>query len=283
MEIRKHDVAIVTGASRGLGVYIAEALAAKGARLVLAARTASALEKVAGDLRKTGAEVYCVPTDVADPRALQALVDATLAKFGRIDILVNNAGYDEPMQFDQNTVDDVSRMVEINLTAPMILSRLVIPSMRKAGRGHIVNIASLAGVMPTAYEELYSATKHGLVGFTRSLRASAQDMKWPLSASVICPGFMDDTGIYVEMKREYKVGAPAWMGAIPAPKLGRAVIRAIEKDLPDVIMMRGTPRLFMASLALMPKVYERLQMLLDPFALFRAAAKAKAAQYSSKN
>lgn len=133
--------------------------------------------------------------------------------------------------------------------------------------------------MPTAYEELYSATKHGLVGFTRSLRASAQDMKWPISASAICPGFMDDTGIYVELKAEYKVGAPAWMGAIPAPKLGRAVIRAIENDLPDIIMMRGTPRLFMASLALMPRVYERLQLLLNPFALFRAAAKAKAAQY----
>ena len=177
MQIRKDDVAIVTGASRGLGVYIAQALAAKGTRLVLAARSVNALEKVAADLRKTGSEVLCVPTDVADPAALQALVDATLAKFGRIDILVNNAGYDEPLQFDQCRVEDISRILEINLAAPMILSRLVIPSMRKNGRGHIVNIASLAGVMPTAYEELYSATKHGLVGFTRSLRASAQDME----------------------------------------------------------------------------------------------------------
>ncbi|HEV2562693.1 MAG TPA: SDR family NAD(P)-dependent oxidoreductase [Rhizomicrobium sp.] len=278
MEIRKNDVAIVTGASRGLGVYIARALAAKGTRLVLAARTADGLESVAAELRKSGTEVLCVPTDVADASALQALVDATLARFGRIDILVNNAGYDDPMSFDQCGVDDIRAMVAINLSAPMILSRLVIPAMQKAGRGHIVNIASLAGVMPVSYEELYCATKHGLVGFTRSLRSSAQDMKWPLSASVICPGFMADAGVYVEMVREYKVTAPGWIGAIPAPKLGRAVVRAIEKDLPDVIMMRGTPRLFVATIALMPRIYEIVSAMLNPFALFRAVAKAKAAE-----
>ena len=282
MEIRRNDVAIVTGASRGLGIYIAEALAAKGTRLVLAARTADALENVAAKLRQSGTEVLTVPTDVADPTALQALVDATLARFGRIDILVNNAGYDYALPFDQCTMDDIRRMMEINLTAPIMLTRLVIPAMQKAGRGHIVNIASPAGVMATPYEELYSATKHGLVGFTRALRGSAQDMKWPISASVICPGFMDDAGLYVEMVNGYNVAAPGWIGAIKAPKLGQAVIRAIEKDLPDVVMMRGTPRLFMASLALTPRIYESVSALLDPFALFRAVAKGHVAERAAK-
>jgi short-subunit dehydrogenase len=282
MEIRQNDVAIVTGASRGLGIYIAEALAAKGTRLVLAARTADALESVAAKLRESGTEVFTVPTDVADPTALQALVDATLARFGRIDILVNNAGYDYALPFDQCTMDDIRRMTEINLTAPIMLTRLVIPAMQKSGRGHIVNIASLAGVMATPYEELYSATKHGLVGFTRALRGSAQDMKWPISASVICPGFMDDAGLYVEMVNGYNVAAPGWIGAIKAPKLGQAVIRAIEKDLPDVVMMRGTPRLFMASLALTPRIYESVSALLDPFALFRAVAKGHVAERAAK-
>jgi short-subunit dehydrogenase len=283
MEIRQNDVAIVTGASRGLGIYIAEALAAKGTRLVLAARTADALESVAAKLRQSGTEVLTVPTDVADPAALQGLVDATLARFGRIDILVNNAGYDYALPFDHCTVDDIRRMIEINLTAPITLSRLVIPPMQKAGRGHIVNIASLAGVMATPYEELYSATKHGLVGFTRALRGSAQDMKWPISASVLCPGFMDDAGLYVEMVNGYNVAAPGWIGAIKAPKLGQAVIRAIEKDLPDIVMMRGTPRLFVASVALTPRIYESVSRLLNPFALFRAVAKAHVAERAAKN
>lgn len=273
MKLESGNVAIVTGASRGLGVFMARALARKGCALVLAARSNDALVSVAQELEAEGTETLAVVTDVSKPQELQGLVNATIQRFGRIDVLVNNAGYDYALPYDQTELADILGMVEVNLTAPMMLTRLVLPEMLKRGRGHIVNIASLAGVMPSAYEELYTATKHGLVGFTRSLRASARDSGWPVSASVICPGFMEDAGLYEQMKKDYGVNAPAMMGSTRATDLGDAVVRAIEKDIPDILIMKGSPRLAVAALALAPRLFESINARMDTGALFRAVAK----------
>lgn len=272
MKLRQGDVAIVTGASRGLGVFIAEALAKKGVSLVLAARSQDALISAADRIRATGVEVLTVPTDVSSADDLQALVNSAVEHFGRIDVLVNNAGMDYAIAYDQIEVADILRMVEVNLTAPLILTRLVLSEMLKGKRGHIVNIASLAGVMPSPYEEIYTATKHGLVGFTRSFRASALDKKWPISASVICPGFMDDAGIYEQMKLDYGVQAPASLGSTSATVLGENVITAIETDAPDILMMKGAPRIAVASLALAPRLFEKVNVRMDSAALFRTVA-----------
>jgi short-subunit dehydrogenase len=280
MNINKGDVAIVTGASRGLGVFIARALAQKGMSLVLAARSEQGLTKLADELRSTGVDVLIVPTDVSDPNASRSLVDTSVQRFGRIDVLVNNAGFDYTLAYDHTDIDDIHRILAINLAAPMWLARLVIPIMIKSGRGHIVNIASLAGVLPSPYEELYSATKNGLVGFTRSLRLSAQDMAWPISASVICPGFMDDAGIYEDVKQNYGVKAPSAVGSMSASKVGEAVIRAIEKDLPDVLVSKGPVRISAALLALAPRFFESMSARLGTAKIFRDVASAHAKERS---
>jgi short-subunit dehydrogenase len=274
MIINKKDVAIVTGASRGLGVFIARELAQKGVSLVLAARTEKGLNTVAEEMRSLGVDVLTATTDVADTQALRTLVDTTLQRFGRIDVLVNNAGFDYTLPFDRTEVADVHSIVAVNLSAPILLTRLVLPVMIKSGRGHIVNVASLAGVLPSPYEELYSATKNGLVGFTRSFRLSAQDMRWPISASVICPGFMDDAGIYEEVKRNYGVKAPSAVGSLSASKVGQAVIRAIEKDLPDVLVSKGPVRISAALLALAPRFFESMSARLGTAKIFRDVASA---------
>lgn len=273
MKIEKGMIAVVTGASRGLGVFIAEALARKGVSLVIAARSEEGLTEVAGELvRKYEVDVLPLVTDVSNVESIKSLVEASIRRFGRIDILVNNAGIDYAQPYDHAEIEDIYKMVEINLVGPLVLTRLVITEMLKNEQGHIVNIASLAGLMPSPYEELYTTTKHGLVGFTRSLRASAQDMNWPISASVICPGFMEDAGIYENMKKDYGVKAPDSLGSMSAKKLGDNVIRAIEDDLPDVLMMKGAPRVAVASLALVPKIYERITAKMDTAALFRKVA-----------
>ena len=274
MKINKGDVAIITGASRGLGVYIARALAAKGMSLVLAARSVNELEAVAAELRSIGGAVLIVQTDVADPVALQSLVDATMKEFGRIDLLVNNAGFTYTYPYDQVEIADIQKTVAVNLTAPMMLTRMVLPIMIRAGRGHIVNIASLAGILPTPYDELYTATKHGLVGFSRSLRASAQDQHWPVSASVICPGFMDDAGIYEDFKKAYGVAAPSAVGSMSANVLGEEVIRAIEDDLPQVFITKAPIRFSAAMLAFAPRLFESIGIKMKTAKLFRDVANA---------
>ena len=280
MKLNQGDVAIVTGASRGLGVFIARTLAQKGLSLVLAARSAKELEAVADEMRAFGGDVLTVPTDVADPTALPTLVDVSMRRFGRIDVLVNNAGFAYTFPFDRTEIANIQHMVAVNLTAPMILTRSVIPLMIAAGRGHIVNVASLAGVLPTPYEELYTATKHGLVGFTRSLRASAQDQRWPISASVICPGFMDDAGIYEDFKKAYGVKAPTAIGSMSASKLGAEIIRAIEKDLPDVFVTKAPIRISAALTALAPRLFESLGARMDTAKIFREIAKARVEERS---
>ena len=276
MQIKSGDIAIVTGASQGLGVHIARALAERGVHLVLAARSAAALEQVAGTLRAAGkVEVITVPTDVADLAALERLVSAATERFGRVDILVNNAGLERTLAYDELPIADIQQMIAVNLTGPMLLTRLLLPQMLRNGRGHIVNIASVAGVMASPYEEPYVATKHGLVGFTRSLRLTAQELKWPVSASVICPGFMDGAGMYEGMKQQHGVSAPLVVGSMHAGVLGHAVIRAIESDQPDAILMKGAPRLFVALLALLPRAYEYFSNKLDTASVFRVVAKAR--------
>ncbi|MDR3418507.1 MAG: SDR family NAD(P)-dependent oxidoreductase [Nevskia sp.] len=275
MLIRKGDVGLVTGASRGLGVVIAEALAARGMNLVLAARSHDDLEAVRLRLEtRYRIEAIAVAVDLDDEAALAALVDAALQRFGHLDLLVNNAGVDHPLRFDAVNPADIRRVLSINLTAPMLLARLCLPHMQRAGRGHIVNIASVAGLMSSAYEELYVAAKHGLVGFTRALRLSAQELRWQVSASVICPGFMDGAGVYERMKLEHRVKAPAAMGSMSAQRLGRCVIECVERDRADAVLMRGAPRLVAALQVLLPGLYELICKWLDTSAPFRTVASA---------
>lgn len=275
MKIEAGMTALVTGASRGMGVHIVRALAQRGVNLVLAARSAEGLQTVAAELKAAfPVRVLTVPTDMADEAALQALVEAAGREFGGIDILVNNAGIESAQRYDQTDAAELRQMIEVNLLAPMLLSRLLLPGMLARGRGHIVNIASVAGLIGTAYEEPYNASKFGLVGFTRGLRLTAQDCGWPVSASVICPGFMSGVGMFADMERQHAVTAPKLVGTVPAERLGPAVVEAIEKDLPDAILMKGTPRMNVALSVLAPRFFEKLAGWLNLAGAFRTAAKA---------
>jgi short-subunit dehydrogenase len=161
---------------------------------------------------------------------------------------------------------------DVNLLAPMVLTRTVLPGMIKRGRGHIVNVASVAGLLACAYTEAYNATKFGLVGFTRALRLTAQDQEWGISASAICPGFMSGEGMFVDMQNEFGVTAPKAAAAMPAELVGDAVVKAIEKDRPEVIIMRGPTRLSLAISAVAPRLFERIVRKLDLAAPFRTVA-----------
>ena len=252
MKIVKGQTALITGASKGLGVYIARALAAKGMNLVLAARSVGLLEEVRNEIEAAAVKAIAVSTDVASCSSLEDLVNRSVMEFGHIDVLVNNAGIEFTVAYDALALDEIKQMIQVNLAAPMYLTRLVLPAMLARNSGYIVNISSGAGLLPTPYTEPYAATKFGLVGFTRSLRLTVQEMGSAVSASVICPGFMDDAGMYEHMKNQSGQKVPWIIGSLPAQKVANAVVRAIETDVPDIIVMPGAPRVLMALNAFAP-------------------------------
>ena len=164
------QVAVITGAGKGIGAGIARALAEAGARVVLGARTLSDLEQVAKEIEDLGSQALAVPTDVLQFDQLQALADAAMTQFGRIDVLVNNAGGFPPKPVSQTSAREFEGAMRFNVTTAFELSRICAPLMvESAGGGNILNISSIAGHKPTPCFAAYGTAKGALSLLTREL------------------------------------------------------------------------------------------------------------------
>jgi short-subunit dehydrogenase len=230
--INDYATAIVTGASRGVGPFIAKSLAKEGMSLVLAARDPAGLERVASEVRALGQRVCTVPTDITDTSALMNLVTVSEREIGAIDVLINNAAVESSMFFHKERLETIAQIIATNLTAPMLLSRLVLPGMLQRKRGHIVNMASLVARIPLPYSVVYAASKAGLAHFTASLRAECRG--GGVSASTILAGQFTDTGLSAQGLAEAGVIKPRSVPTSPPEAAGAAVIRAIKRDLPEI-------------------------------------------------
>jgi short-subunit dehydrogenase len=177
---------IVTGASSGIGEEAARLFAAEGANVVLAARSADALEHLAAAIGADGGVALAVPTDVADQGACAMLLEAAEARFGAIHVLVNNAGYNFRGAVEEAPAEELARILDVNLKAPVVLTRLALPYLRRAGKAAIVNVASLAGRIPLPYEATYSASKFGLRAFTFALAEELENTG--ITVSAVSPG-----------------------------------------------------------------------------------------------
>lgn len=216
---------VLTGASRGLGATLARALAARGARLVLVARTEAALAGLRAELGE--ADIALVGADVATAEGRRAIVAAAEAR-GPIDALINNAGLFVAGELEDLAPETVSQVLAVNLEAPIALTALVLPGMIARKRGRIVNIASLGGLLPIGWGEVYAASKHGLVGFTRSLQIRLSEESTGVHASAVCPGFIGDVGMYTDHVDE-RVVQPRWLlRPCRSEDVVTAVIAALE-------------------------------------------------------
>lgn len=250
--------ALVTGASHGLGTYIARALAAERMNVVLAARSASELDTLAAELRKTGVQALPVPTNLAEAGAPKRLVNAAYNQFGAVDVLVNNAGVFLPKAFHDHDAAELEHHVRVNLVAPLVLTALVLPEMLLRGRGHIVNLGSLAGKAPPGFVEPYAATKAALIAFAAALRASYRSRG--VSASAVTPGFVTEAGMYRTLQETTHVSAPRWLGTSTPEHVARAVVRAIKQDLPEVIVNPRPMRLILAFQQLFPRLADWIRV-----------------------
>jgi NADP-dependent 3-hydroxy acid dehydrogenase YdfG len=183
------DVAVITGASSGIGEATAEALAGKGAKVVLAARRVEELEALADRIETDGGEALVVPTDVTEESDVDALVEAAIDEYGQIDILVNNAGVMLLEPIERADRSNLRQMVEVNLIGLMNLTHAVVPVMQDQSSGHVVNVSSIAGRETMANGSGYNATKFGVNAFTDAIRQelSPEDIR----TTIIEPGAVD--------------------------------------------------------------------------------------------
>lgn len=264
--------ALVTGASGGLGTHIAKRLAREGMNVAVSGRREDALAQVVGELEAMGAKASAVPADLCDLGTVDSLVDDAEAALGPIDVLVNNAGVESVGAFTSYTREELSSMVNVNLTAPLLLTHRLTPGMLERGRGHVVFISSMAGKIGPAFSEPYAATKAGLVGLTQSLRAEYLDA--PVGFSVVCPGFIAGDGMYERMVKEGH-RSNRMMGETTTEKISDAVVRAIREDKAEMIESGAPVRPMLALAQVAPGLVERVAPKFGITELFRDVAIAR--------
>jgi NAD(P)-dependent dehydrogenase (short-subunit alcohol dehydrogenase family) len=194
---RRDEVALVTGAARGIGRRIALTLAEEGYRI--AANDLREPGETLEELRSAGAEAIALPGDVSDETTVRRMAETVTEEFGPVSVLVNNAGISAIVPAEETTLADWNRTLSVNLTGPFLTSREFGKAMLKRGSGSIVNVSSVAGLLGVADRAAYNASKHGLIGLTRTLAA-----EWGgrgVRANAVCPGW-----VKTEMDEEDQAG-----------------------------------------------------------------------------
>ena len=222
-------VALVTGASSGIGEATAREFAREWARVALLARREDRLEAVADGIRREGGQVMVCVGDVTDPGAVQAAVQGVLAHWKRLDILVNSAGRGMAAPFEGVTAQEFRDLVEINLVGVLTATQAVLPAMLQQASGHIFNISSVAGRRGIPFRSAYSATKFALVGLTESLR---QELKGTgIHVSLVYPIYTETEFHAVEPKKVQ----PRRHGPVQSPlQVARAIVRCARHPRPEV-------------------------------------------------
>lgn len=218
----KDKVAVVTGASRGIGRVISENLAKSGVNLAINSRSAEQLEKIKKEFKMYGIEVLPCPADLAEPEECVGIIKKAAGYFGGIDILINNAGIAIPKPLSETTIDEWDLHMKINARAPFILSREALPYLIKSEMGTIINISSVVGRKGYVNQGAYTASKHALMGMSKVL--AQEVLKHNVRVHVIAPG-----GVATEMVTKTR------------PDLDESVLIS-PQEIADVVMFLLTHR-----------------------------------------
>ncbi len=239
-------VAIVTGGALGIGRSLCQELARKNARMVIVADIdGEGAQQVASDIIASGGRALGAHLDVARGSEVQALVNKTVAEQGRLDYMFNNAGIGVGGEFRHLTLEHWQHVLDVNIWGVIYGSQAAYQVMVSQGYGHIINISSLAGLLPLPLGTPYATSKHAVVGFSTALRIEAARLG--IRVSVVCPAFIG-TGIYdrtplVGLKREGVVSELASMRIMSPEQCARIILRDTERNI-AIIVVPTRARLF---------------------------------------
>ncbi len=258
MSFWEGKVVLVTGGSSGLGRVLAEAYGRAGAKLVIAALEADAVEQAATEMKTAGLDVLGIQADITWQDDVDRLFKVALERFGRLDVLVNNAGRSMRGKVMDTTPEQFQKLMELNLIAAVRCTRAAMPHLL-ARRGHVVNIGSLAAKAAARWVGAYPATKHALAAYSQQLRLELGPEG--LHVLLVCPGPVarDNPRLYPLEgledipERAREPGAGLKTRGIPPQKLANAVLRACERRRPELIMP-GLARYFFALAQLFPRL-----------------------------
>jgi short-subunit dehydrogenase len=261
--------AIVTGASHGIGQYIARALAARQMNLLLVARSQAELTRLAGELGGGAIKVSTAAIDLGGPQAARQAADAAATELGTVDVLVNNAATEPQTRFHVLTPAEIEHVLQVDLISPLLLARLLLPGMLERGYGRIVNVSSLAGHTSFPYTEAYAAAKDGLTAFSRVLHNDYR--RTGVSATSLILGPVKDAGVSARTLTETGLTASTAFSVSPQ-KVAAATARAIDKPKPEIVVSIGPGRALKALMDYFPGLGPALNRLSGADKLMTAVA-----------
>jgi short-subunit dehydrogenase len=249
------QVMVITGATSGIGLTTARMAAEQGARLVLAARSAEALDDLASELRRQGCQVAPVAADVGDPADVERIGQAAMERFGRIDTWVNNAGVSIFGRLEDVSLEDHQRLFQTNFWGVVHGSLEAVKRMKTRGGGAIVNLGSEVSDRAVPLQGMYSASKHAVKAFTDSLRMELEKEEAPISVTLIKPAAVDT--MFTVHAKNYMDKEPALPPPIYAPELvANAILYAAQHPKRDVFV-GGASKLVSVSGFTMPRTLDR--------------------------
>ena len=245
-------IVVITGASFGIGAATARAMARKGARLALLARTPSALEQIAGDIRAQGGAARIYPVDLADPEAVERAAATVTEDLGVPDIIVHSAGAGRWLSVEETSPAEAVQMMTVPYFAAFFVTRAFLPAMLRRGSGHFVTVGSPAGRIAWPGAAGYIAARWALQGFTEALRADLRGTG--LRVASVVAGTVRSTYFAHNPGAEARIPKVSLLGPVLTPEqVADAVVRAVEQDRREIVMPLLV-RLFFVTQALSPRL-----------------------------
>jgi uncharacterized protein len=226
--------ALITGASSGIGLEFVRQLAPHASTLILVARRLDRLEALKGELDRPGLTVHCHAADLADEVQIEALIAALAASGEHVSLLVNNAGLGDHGFFERSDWARVSAMIDVNIKSLTRLTHALLPDLIRAGRGAILNVSSIASLLPIPKMAVYAATKAYVTSFSEALRAELRGTG--VSVTALCPGPVDTEFVAVAERGDSRDALPApEIFKVPVQEVVREALNAVERDRARVI------------------------------------------------